>query len=151
MLYFSYGSFMSMDVLKQHCPSAKKISTAVLPNFEVVFNYYSKNYKGGCTGAEFVPGKIAYGVLYDISEEEMLHLDQVEGVYSAKYFRQEVVIITEEGRLEKAFIYRTTNPSGPHETTRAYLGKLLVGAKENHLPDEYVEKLQRHFDSLPES
>jgi gamma-glutamylcyclotransferase (GGCT)/AIG2-like uncharacterized protein YtfP len=151
MLYFSYGSFMSMDVLKQHCPSVKKISTAILPNFEVVFNYYSQNYKGGCTGAEFAPGKIAYGVLYEISEEEILHLDQIEGVYNAKYYRQEVVVVTDTGRMKNAFLYRTTNPSGPYETTRVYLGKLLTGAKENHLPVEYIEQLQKHFNSLPES
>jgi len=71
MLYFSYGSFLDFDTLRRHCPGARFVARAVLPNFEVQFNYMSKTYNAGVTGVEFAPGKVARGVVYDVPEDEM--------------------------------------------------------------------------------
>lgn len=150
MYYFSFGSFMDIDYIKRHIPDIKFVTTAVVPNWEVQFNHYAPSIKAGATGAEPNPGKIAYGVIYEVTEEEMMHLDKVEHVYTAQYFRQKVVAVDDKGKLYSVWLYRTTNPDGPFETNRFYLGKILKGAKDFHLPQDYIDKLQKHYDSLPE-
>jgi len=66
MLYFTYGSFMDIDNLKKHTPSAEFVCKALIPNWEVQFNYYSKNYMGGCTGIEPALNRLVRGAVYEI-------------------------------------------------------------------------------------
>jgi len=141
MLYFSYGSFLDSETLRRHCPSAKFVARAVLPNWEVQFNYYSTNYQGGVTGIEPAVGRVVRGVVYDVPEEEMMHLDTVEGVPEGLYYRQTIVVVDEEGGLLKAATYRTTNPRGPFKPTRRYLGLMIKGAKAFGLDPEYIDEL----------
>ena len=52
MLYFSYGSFLDSQTLRRHCPKAVYMGKAILPNWEVQFNFLSRTYNGGVTGIE---------------------------------------------------------------------------------------------------
>ncbi len=148
MLYFSYGSFLDSETLRKHCPSAKFVARAVLPNFEVRFNFMSKTYGGGVTGVEPAPGKIARGVVYDVPPEELEHLDKVEGVHKGYYYRQTVLVVDERGSLLRVETYRTTDPKGPFTPTRKYVGLMVKGAKEHKLDPKYIEELEALLSSL---
>jgi gamma-glutamylcyclotransferase len=150
MLYFSYGSFLDIDTLHKHCSGATALGPAALPNFEVQFNYPSTVYQAGVTGAEFAPGKVAYGVLYEVSPAELEYLDIIESVPEGDYYRQTVMVVRPDGELVLAETYRTSRPSGPYVSSRVYVGKMLKGAIEQGLPDHYVAELRRLYDSLPE-
>jgi gamma-glutamylcyclotransferase (GGCT)/AIG2-like uncharacterized protein YtfP len=150
MLYFSYGSFMNSETLKRHAPSSRFVTKAVLPNYEVQFNFLSKTYSGGVTGVESAPGKIARGVIYDISPEDLNYLDTIEGVPQGIYYRQSVLVLDEAGELLEAETYRTTEPKGPFRTTRRYLGLMLKGAKEHSLDPGYVRELEELYSTLDE-
>ena len=39
MLYFSYGSFLDSYTLKRHCPKVIYKGKAILPNWELQFNF----------------------------------------------------------------------------------------------------------------
>ena len=150
MLYFSYGSFMDSETLRKHAPSARFITRAVLPNYEVQFNFLSKTYSGGVTGVEPAPGKVARGVVYEVSNEDLQHLDTIEGVPQGIYYRQRILVVDEAGKILEAETYRTTDPKGPFKTTRRYLGLMLEGAKENGLDPGYVRELEEQFATLDE-
>lgn len=148
MFYYSYGSFLDIHTLQKHCPNATFVSKAVLLNFEVQFNFLSKKYNAGCTGVEYAPGKTVYGVIYEVSEEDMKYLDTIEGVPEGKYYRQTLIVVDEAGKFIPVEVYRTSHPSGPYRSCRLYVGKMLQGAKMHGLPDAYVEELQQLHDSL---
>jgi len=150
MLYFSYGSFMDSETLKRHAPSARVVTRASLPNYEVQFNFLSKTYSGGVTGIEPAPGRVARGIVYNISQEDLRHLDTIEGVPQGIYYRQRVLVVDEAGELLEAETYRTTEPKGPFKTTRIYLGLMLKGAKEHALDPEYIQKLEEQYSALTE-
>ena len=99
MLYFSYGSFLDSETLKRHCPKAIYKGTAMLPNWEVQFNFLSRTYNGGVTGIEPAAAKMVRGVLYEVNDEELLHLDSIEGVPEGIYFRQTIILSTNQGKL----------------------------------------------------
>lgn len=150
MLYFSYGSFLDSETLKKHCPMTEYVSRAVLPNFEIQFNFLSKTYGGGVTGVEPAAGRVARGVIYDVPPEEMMYLDTVEGVPQGIYYRQTVLVVDEGGELVEAETYRTTDPEGPFKPTRRYLGLMLKGAKEHALNPEYIQELEELYSTLEE-
>ena len=151
MLYFTYGSFLNMENIKKHCPNAEFVSTAILPNFEVRFNYMSEDYQTGVTGAEFAPGKLAYGVLYDIPHTEIEEkLDIVESVPEGYYYRQTVMVVKNNGDLVHAQCYHTAEPKGPFKSNRTYVSHMLKGAKEHGLNQDYVRELEELYNSLDE-
>lgn len=143
MLYFAYGSFLDSRTLKRHCPSARFVARAVLPNFEVQFNFMSRTYGGGVTGVEPAPGRMARGVVYDVPQTEMEHLDTIEAVPEGLYYRQRVLAVDDGGSLIEADTYRTTDPKGPFKPTRRYLGLMISGAREHGLDPGYIEELER--------
>ena len=142
MLYFSYGSFLDSETLKRHCPKSAYKGKAVLPNWEVQFNFFSQTYHGGVTGIEPAVAKLVRGVLYEINNEELLHLDSIEGIPEGIYYRQTMYVVSESGEAVKAATYRTTNPRGPFKPTKRYLGLMIKGAKENGLDSEYIKGLE---------
>ncbi len=141
MLYFAYGSFLDSETLRRHCPKAAYICKAILPNWEVQFNFLSSTYKGGVTGIEPAAARLTRGVLYEVNDEELLHLDKVEGVADGIYYRQTIYVIDDEGKPVKAATYRTTNPGGPFKPTKRYLGLMIKGAIEHSLDPNYVKGL----------
>jgi len=142
MLYFSYGSFLDSETLKRHCPKAQYVGKAILPNWEVQFNFLSRTYKGGVTGIEPAVAKLVRGVLYDVSNEELHHLDSIEGVPEGIYYRQTIYVVDESGKPMKAVTYRTTNPRGPFKPMRKYLDLMIKGAKEHGLEQDYIQQLE---------
>lgn len=142
MLYFSYGSFLDSETLKWHCPKAIYKGKALLPNWEVQFNFMSRTYKGGVTGIEPAAAKLVRGVLYEVDTDELLHLDSIEGVPDGIYYRQTIYVIDESGKAVKAATYRTTNPKGPFKPTKRYLGLMVNGAKEHGLEADYIKELE---------
>ena len=151
MLYFTYGSFLNKDNLTKHCPSAEFVARAILPNFEVRFNYMSEDYQTGVTGAEFAPGKLAYGVLYEIPHEEIeKKLDVVESVPEGYYYRQTVMVVNDNGELVQAECYHTTEPKGPYKSNRTYENHMLKGAKDHNLNPAYIRELEDLYNSLDE-
>jgi gamma-glutamylcyclotransferase (GGCT)/AIG2-like uncharacterized protein YtfP len=142
MPYFSYGSFLDSETLKRHCPKSVYKGKAVLPNWEVQFNFFSQTYYGGVTGIEPAVAKLVRGVLYEINNEELLHLDSIEGIPEGIYYRQTIYVVSESGEAVKAATYRTTNPRGPFKPTKRYLGLMIKKAKENGLDSKYIKGLE---------
>ena len=142
MLYFSYGSFLDYETLKKHCPSAKIVTKAVIPNWEVQFNFMSKTYKGGVTGIEPAMNQVVYGIVYEVSEAEMIYLDTIEGVPAGIYYRHTITVVSDSGEILKAYTYRTTNPRGPFKPTKRYVGLMIKGAKEHGIDSDYIRKLE---------
>lgn len=142
MLYFSYGSFLDSETLKKHCPKAVYKGKAILPNWEVQFNFMSRTYKCGVTGIEPAVAKLVRGILYDVNDEELLHLDSIEGVPEGIYYRQTIYVVEESGKALKAATYRTTNPKGPFKPTKRYVGLMINGAKEHGLDSDYIRELE---------
>ncbi len=148
MLYFSYGSFLDSETLKKHAHNAKYMKRAVLPDFEVQFNFFSETYDGGVTGVEPAAGKKALGILYNVPPDEIEKLDIVEGVPAGIYYRQIVTVVDEDGNEHQAETYRTTDPKGPFTPTRRYLGLMIKGAKEHSLDHKYIKELETLYATL---
>lgn len=142
MLYFTYGSFMDINILKKHTPNAKFVTKALIPNWELQFNYFNHKYNGGVSGIEPAINKIVMGAVYEIPPDEMEYLDTLLGIPEGTHFRQPIMVVSDKGIPMIAHTYRTTNPRGPFKPTKQYLKYILDGAKALGFPDEYINSIK---------
>ena len=148
MFHFAYGSNLSPSFLAGHCPSARFEMKAYLPNFRVEFRFYSKRRQGGISTIMPRPGSLVRGVIYEVPEEEMLHLDEVESVPQGLYARETFLVLGEDGGWHEADLYRVVRPEGPYAPARGYVELMLDGAEAHGLDAGYVGELRELLRSL---
>jgi gamma-glutamylcyclotransferase len=102
----------------------------------------SRIYKGGVSGIEPALNQLVWGVVYDVSENEIMYLDKIEGVSEGSYYRHTLIVVKEDGTPIKVYTYRTTNPKGPFKPTKKYLELIVNGAKAHEIDSTYISKLE---------
>ena len=139
--YFAYGSNMSRAQVKQRAGDPAEEKIARLENYEVTFDKIAR----GATGtANLVlsEGKVVYGVLYRLREQQLKALDRFEGV-PEHYRRSELTVVDEQGKKISAQVYLARKVRKGLKPDRLYLQRILQGAEEHHLPAEYIEQLKK--------
>ena len=147
MLYFSYGSNMSIKRFQSRVPSARFISTAFLRSHDLRFHKKSDDGSGKCDA--YATGNredIVWGVIFDMDVEEKSVLDEKESL-GLGYDEKNVDLTTPAGKSVTAFTYYAIRIAQQLKPYRWYLNHVLVGAEENDLPKEYVERITR-IDSI---
>ncbi|NIQ00477.1 MAG: gamma-glutamylcyclotransferase [Nitrospinaceae bacterium] len=139
MLYFSYGSNMSIKRFLKRIPSAKKVAAAQLSNHELKFHKKStRDGSAKCDIAEtYHPEKIVFGVVFDIDGSGKYQLDQNEGL--GKGYEEKIVEVLSEGNVLEAITYYATHIDPSLKPYSWYKEHVLRGAKENNFPDEYIQ------------
>ena len=148
VLHFAYGSNLSAKFLREHCPTAIFVMKAELPNFRVAFPFYSVKRQGGISSILHAPGEVVRGVLYEVSKDEMEHLDVVESVPYGLYCRESYIVLGEDRRWHNADLYRVVKPTGPYTPARSYVELMLEGAENHGLDPNYVKELRWLLASL---
>lgn len=138
VLYFAYGSNMASKCLRRRIPSAKPIGRAVLGGKRVLFNKRSKDGSGKANLVDS-PTHSAWGVLYEIDDQDLDKLDTVEG----NYHRIRVQVRRPHGELVTAETYVSDYLTDQPVAYDWYKERVLGGAREHGLPDNYIAHLKR--------
>jgi gamma-glutamylcyclotransferase (GGCT)/AIG2-like uncharacterized protein YtfP len=86
-------------------------------------------------------GQRVFGALYQVEQRSINALDEFEGCPTV-FNRGEVIVKDFEGEIYKAWVYlETPEYFGDYEIKEDYLKRVLIGAKENHLPQEWINFL----------
>jgi len=90
------------------------------------------------------PAAVVFGVLYEITPEDLAHVELTEGVLIGNYHRVEV-----KAESLGAAVLATTAASVAsdlHDSTRVpsdrYMGCVIAGAEEHGLPSAYISYLR---------
>lgn len=159
MLYFAFGSNLDPEQMRARCPAHRPIGVAVLRDHKLVFPIFSESWGGGVASLQLSHGNDVWGVLHELSDEDLAALDRCEGFHGPGsphnlYERQHVwveLVRPEDGSVPRrvkaeAYFAHTANPSAP---SRRYMEAVLRGAHAHRLPDDYVAVLTR-IPVLPE-
>jgi gamma-glutamylcyclotransferase (GGCT)/AIG2-like uncharacterized protein YtfP len=168
MYYFAYGSNMSLSRLRRRVPSAQRVSVASLSRHRLRFHKVSWLDGSAKCDAQSTGllQDLVWGVVYQIEPEERELLDQAEGVGQG-YDRCWVEVRLCNYEPCRAFIYQATRIDDTLLPFTWYKQHVVLGARENGLPDDYVNlieavqavadrDLERHrretmiYQSLPE-
>ncbi|VAX28227.1 hypothetical protein MNBD_NITROSPIRAE01-2368 [hydrothermal vent metagenome] len=139
MIYFAYGSNMDLDQMKVRCPGSSVIGIVELKHYAMAFTRWSRSWKSGT--ADILPerGKSVYGVLFDLSFEDLKKSDKFAD-YPNSYIRKDVGVFF-EGETLPALTY-VARRQGVYKPSKSYMGKMLHGAEQNNLPEEYITFLK---------
>ena len=83
-----------------------------------------------------------WGVLFDIDDADLAHIDLTEGVLIGNYQRIAVDVIAEDGRAVGAHTLTSERRDASLRPSTRYMELLIAGAVEHRLPASYVEMLQ---------
>lgn len=140
-LYFAYGSNMLSRRLRARTPSARVVSTAVLPCHELRWHKISRDGSAKCDAVQVSsPDCAVHGVVYEIDGAEKPSLDVAEGI-GMGYKEKMVKVLTTAGELE-AWTYQATNTDRLALPYTWYKALVVAGALEHGLPDAYVKALE---------
>jgi len=151
VFYFAYGSNLSLAQMRERAPEHRIVGLAALRDHRLAFPLYSPRWGGGVASVMPHRGDTVWGVIYDVSDSDLAELDRHEGFRAAAdqhnvYDREPMTVeLTrpDDGSVPRrvraqAYVARPSNPSPP---TREYLDRILTGAREHALPDDYVSRL----------
>jgi len=113
-------------------------SGAILPDYEMVFNKNSND--GGKANIKYSPGDFVEGILYSVSEKDLLILDKYEGVEAKQYKRYDIEVQKNNKNSTAAVAYKALNTGKISAPTEEYLNYILEG--KEFLSQEYYTKLK---------
>ena len=136
LLYFAYGSNMSLARLQARVPAARHAGCARPPAHTPKFHKLGDD---GSAKLDAVPsdaqGDAVLGVLYRMSAQDKAVLDPIEG---RGYEVVEVAVESMSDGPVKAFMYRALRIDPDARPFAWYVNHVLVGARAAGLPDAYV-------------
>jgi gamma-glutamylcyclotransferase (GGCT)/AIG2-like uncharacterized protein YtfP len=143
MYHFGYGSNLNIKCVHEELnPNAKFVMKGFLPNFEVSWPFWSEKEQAGYSGIMEAPGELVHGALYEMTEEELIKMDNLEDCYKDTYKRETFLVLGEDGKWYKADLYRVIDPKGPFPPSRSYVDIMLEGARDLGLDPEYIKKIE---------
>ena len=150
-LYFGYGSNLDQERLHIHCPSARLVAIARLPDHRLAFSIESKNtWHGGVADVRPEPGREVWGALWSIADEHSEPLDRQEGVFRdpPAYRRVGVDLETAAGDRVSCRSYQVVDPDpNGFRPSPAYRETILRGARAIGLPEDYLRALEAIGDN----
>ena len=134
MYYFAYGSNMVASQMDARCPNASAIGVACLKGYR--FRINSRRV------GTVIPDQThqVYGLLWDITPEDLLALDRYEDVKAGLYEQANVVVELLSGCQVESLIYLATDQSIGLPRPR-YMKDVVAAAKQWELPQTYIQEL----------
>jgi gamma-glutamylcyclotransferase (GGCT)/AIG2-like uncharacterized protein YtfP len=130
MLHFGYGSNLNIKSVQEDLnPNATYVMKGFLPNFEVME----------------APGELVHGALYEMTEQDLIAMDNLEDCYKGTYKRETFLVLGEDGKWHEAELYRVIDPQGPFPPARSYVEIMLAGARDLELDPAYIEKIEEFY------
>lgn len=134
-LYFAYGSNLSQQKMQRFAPKAEVVAITALQDhlFALVHRWFDGSAKASVLAEK---GARVWGVLYDVSAEELAALDTMERV-GREYSRCEMTVYDKDDRPYQAWIYIGLSHHSDLVATEVYCRRILDGACEHNLPAHY--------------
>lgn len=149
MLYFAFGSNLSVTQMRVRCPGSDPVGPALLTGRELGFAYRSQNFPpGGAADVVASEGAEVWGALYRLTDSDLEQLDRFEWVGDGGY-RRITVEVESGGETLPALCYEVVDrldfelPPIPE-----YRQLMIDGSREHGLPDRWITSLEARFRDL---
>lgn len=125
----AYGMNTNLAGMRQRCPTATLIGSAVLPNHKLKFRLH----------ADIEPDVTSdvVGVLWEISEDDLVELDALEGYPT--YYTRKTVEVCHNGSWVDALVYMMNDQGYEKEPDRNYLDCCIEGYSANNISINQLE------------
>jgi gamma-glutamylcyclotransferase (GGCT)/AIG2-like uncharacterized protein YtfP len=142
---FNYGSNMDPAQMRERCSeSSLSWFVAQAEGWSLCFPRFSKRRGGGVGSLTANPKETVWGVVFSVSDRDLIRLDRFEGVPTA-YKRDLLQVKDLSGRYHDVWAY-FANPDKVkehHPPTDEYIQLYIRGALYFDLPEPYLEQLRK--------
>jgi len=129
MYYFAYGSNLNKKLMLERCPDSKPMFVASLPNYNLVFVGWSRQWRGGVASIRPFRGEKILGAIYEVSDRDLRRLDSSQG-YPSNYNRLNVTVFDEDGEPIKAITYIKSGQSEEVQPSKEYFAIIQQGYRD---------------------
>lgn len=126
MFYFAYGILLDRSRMNACCPMAKPRFSASLPNFQLVFTGWSREWHSATATIKRAGREKVLGGVYEISESDLVKLDREQG-YPAISDRIKVMVFRDTGETIEAFTHMLKHQEKAEKPTNDYLKVIQRG------------------------
>ncbi len=151
--YFAYGSNMQSATLRgRRGVTWTRAIAARLPNWRLVFDKPPLVPAGGAGFANIVreEGAAVFGAAYEITRDDLAHIELTEGVLIDNYRRVEIEVVPlvpgasrEPGAPLPVLTLASDRRDPALRPSAVYMARVIEGALEHGLPPDYIELLRR--------
>jgi hypothetical protein len=146
MYLLIYCEWLDPELVRRSLRDARFVTKVKVPDYQLVFTSFSEDdsqgvSEGGCHFAKAM-AHVLLGVLYEVSEEDLIKLDKLTRVEHGRYTRKYLGVFDEEGKKYDAVAHCIKNPKGKSRPSREYLEHMIKGAKEFNFPQDYIDSLR---------
>jgi len=142
ILYFAYGSNLSIAQMKRRCPSSKFLRKAVLKGYRLSFYRYSSSWSGGVADVVKDHRENVWGLVYTLTRADLTKLDGYEG-YPTMYRRKLITVFGVNGQPTKnVWVYYIVNKGSKSAPSKQYIGIIKAAAHNYNFPRYYREMLK---------
>ena len=140
MHYFAYGSNMNWPQMQRRCPSSRFVCVGRLSGYHFGITRHSRLRNCGTANVYPAAGKEVWGIVYDISDADLLILDGFEDGYTRKMLS---VHPLEDGKRPlDALVYIAAIEDNVPRPNAEYRRLIIEGAKHWSLPTHYLTMLE---------
>jgi len=129
MYYFAYASNLNRKQMLERCPDSKPLLVATLPNYQLVFAGWSRQWRGGYATIKLFRGEKIFGAIYEVSERDLRRLDKYEGC-PGNYNRLNVTVFGEDGKPIEAITYIKSGQLEETQPSKEYLAVIQQGYRD---------------------
>jgi gamma-glutamylcyclotransferase (GGCT)/AIG2-like uncharacterized protein YtfP len=139
--YFAYGSNMNWEQMQRRCPSAKFVCVAALKNYRFAIARHSRLRNCGTANIFAEAGSEVWGIVYDVSEQELAVLDGFEDGYRREKVQ---VLSTGDGQSSvEVLVYIAEKEDSVPLPSSEYRQLIIAGAKYWNIPEIYLLMLEQ--------
>lgn len=146
MYLFLYCEWLDSDLVKRYVPNAKFETKVTLADYKVAFTAFHEDgsdviKSGGCH-LESAPGNLLYGVLYEVSEDDVALIDRLTRVEFGSYTKKYIEVNGENGKIYQTVSHSIKNPTSKSSPSTEYMDHMIKGAHEFGFPEAYIQQLE---------
>ncbi len=139
-LYVAYGSNLNVAQMAYRCPTARMVSSAVIPNWELL---YKGTRRAGVATIMYKKGVTLPVGLWEIDDEAEAALDIYEG-YPHLYGKQNIFVTLPDGKRKLAMVYIMNNGHKTCYPSDSYINTIMQGYDDFGLDiDFFYESLEK--------
>ena len=141
MYYFAYGSNMNWEQMQRRCPSAQFVCVARLKNYRFAIARHSRLRNCGTANIFAETGSEVWGIVYNVSEQELMILDGFEDGY-----RRERMLVLATGDSQSSIevlVYIAKKEDNVPLPSSEYKQLIVAGARYWDIPEIYLLMLEQ--------
>ena len=145
MKLFVYADNLNPTQLKRRAPEHQAVCKAYLPDHTIQFCRWSSQWRCGLASVVHTPGEQVWGMVLEVTEEDLKLMDEFEGdVPPGSYRHVQVTVITEEGD-KMVVTTHAAPPIGKFKPKEHYLDWVMKGLKHWKFDQEQLDLWKAYY------